>query len=631
MGWAPNDPGKTSLNHGKSWVLQNGALRLELTPDAKLIATSRWSHSNLKIGQLYNLQFSDGTWIAQTKEDVPAIAQISDPNGKGLSETLHLHQSTRSKHDLNLEWRLWLENGKHYARQTLTITAGTEDVPIDKVFLSEGSGESPRVGTVQGAPVVAGSYFVGLEHPMSQSEVKADGHWTVSIARKIPLRAGQSITYSSVLGVAPAGQMRRAFLAYVEDQRARRYEPFLHYNSWYDLGEFGRYTADQCVDRIHKFGDELEKKRGVKLRSFLFDDGWDDPKTLWEFNAGFPKGFNPLKDAAESYDAGPGVWLSPWGGYAEPRDQRLANGKAHGMEIDSEGFALSGPKYYDLFHQVCLDFVQKYGVNQFKFDGTGSPDKQYPGSQFASDFEAAIQLIHDLRAAKPGLFINLTTGTWPSPFWTRFADSIWRGGEDHSFDGVGTWRQKWMTYRDGDTHHNIVSAHSMYPLNSLMLHGLIFAKYANHLNTDPGGDFRSEIRSYFGNGTQLQEMYITPDLLSQQNWDDLAESAKWSYANRDVLVDSHWVGGDPSSLSVYGWASWSPRKSILVLRNPSDKSQAFSIDLSSVFELPASTHGVWQAKSPYRDSGDVVEIKSGASKVVILKPFQVMVLEGAIR
>ena len=73
--------------------------------------------------------------------------------------------------------------------------------------------------------------------------------------------------------------------------------------------------------------------------------------------------------------------------------------------------------------------IRKYGVNQFKFDGTGNVDSVVPGSQFDSDFSAAIHLIGELRAAKPDIFINLTTGTWPSPFWLMYADSIWRGGE----------------------------------------------------------------------------------------------------------------------------------------------------------------------------------------------------------
>ena len=36
------------------------------------------------------------------------------------------------------------------------------------------------------------------------------------------------------------------------------------------------------------------------------------------------------------------------------------------------GLALSGPKYYARFHDVVTEMVTKYGVNQFKFDGTGN-------------------------------------------------------------------------------------------------------------------------------------------------------------------------------------------------------------------------------------------------------------------
>ena len=65
----------------------------------------------------------------------------------------------------------------------------------------------------------------------------------------------------------------------------------------------------------------------------------------------------------------------------------------------------------------------------------------------------------------------------------------------------------------------------------------------------------------------------------------LAEAARWSRANADVLVDTHWIGGDPGKLEVYGYASWSPRKGIVMLRNPSDRPQIFSWTCTA-FELP---------------------------------------------
>jgi len=113
------------------------------------------------------------------------------------------------------------------------------------------------------------------------------------------------------------------------------------------------------------------------------------------------------------------VWFSPWGGYDKEKEERIAAGEKAGFETVKGGFALSGPRYYKLFETNLLEMVTKYGVNQFKIDGTGNVDQVFPGSLFDSDFSAAIHLIERLRQQDPKIFINLTTGTWPSPFSLR--------------------------------------------------------------------------------------------------------------------------------------------------------------------------------------------------------------------
>ncbi len=530
---------------------------------------------------------------------------------------------------LRITWRGILLDDSAYIRQELTLSAKDKDLKIASVRLVDLNLPAASVyGSVKGSPIVLGDMFFAFEHPLSESKV-AGTRAISALSRELPLKAGQSVTYSSVMGVTHPGQLRRDFLQYVERERAHPYRTFLHYNSWYDLGYFNRYDQTGALQVIDAFGTELTKKRGVKLDSFLFDDGWDDPKTLWHFNSGFPNGFTPIKDEAVEYDTAPGIWLSPWGGYGKPRDERLKFGKELGFETNEAGFALSGPKYYSHFRDTCLEMIRKYGINQFKFDGTGNADQTIPGSQFDSDFDAAIHLIGELRAEKPDLYIDLTTGTYPSPFWLKYADSIWRGGEDHSFAGVGSYRQKWITYRDADTYAGIVMSGPLFPLNSLMLHGMIYARYAHNLNTDPNNDFASEVRSYFGTGTQLQEMYITPTLLSQDNWDTLAEAAKWSRKNAEVLKDTHWVGGDPAVLEVYGWAAWSPQKGILTLRNPSNMAQDFVVDVQQIFELPAGAPVSYEASSPWQqDAGKpAIQLQAGHPHTIHLAAFQVLNLD----
>ena len=162
-----------------------------------------------------------------------------------------------------------------------------------------------------------------------------------------------------------------------------------------------------------------------------------------------------------------------------------------------------------------------------------------------------------------------------------------------------------------------------------MLHGIIYAQKAQHLTDDPGHDFAAEVHSYFGSGTQLQEMYITPSFLSQADWDTLAESAKWSRHNAVILRDTHWVGGDPGKNEPYGWASWNANCGILVLRNPSAQAQQLSIDIQKAFELPEDAAKHYIMQSPWIvDAGNPsLTLDARHPHIFKLKPFEVLTLQ----
>jgi hypothetical protein len=127
----------------------------------------------------------------------------------------------------------------------------------------------------------------------------------------------------------------------------------------------------------------------------------------------------------------------------------------------------------------------------------------------------------------------------------------------------------------------------------------------------------------------LQELYITPALLSEANWDVLAETAKWSRQNASTLVDTHWIGGDPRWLQVYGWAAWSSEKGILTLRNPSSEPQEFTCDIGQAFELPAGAPHAFGAHSPWAvdNTQAGIHLVAGTPHTFHLAPFQVLTLE----
>jgi hypothetical protein len=589
-------------------------------------------------GECFRVELGDGTILKSSDFKMagqPAVESLkrdaSSPNA-ARHEAGHQLVAKLSAPDKNLsaEWRVILRDGSAYVRQELTLHATGQDVFVKQiVLLDEKAPGAKTLGTVDGSPVVAGNFFFGYEHPMSKNAVGTDSSVQCSFLRNAVLKAGEALTQSCVVGVVPAGQLRRGFLAYVERERVHPYRPFLHYNSWFDIAwDKQKYDEARSLDAIDFFGRELVQKRGVQMDSYLFDDGWDDDKSLWKFHNGFPNGFTPLKNEAAKFHAGIGVWISPFGGYDVAKTRRLKYGSEYGFETNSSGFSLSGPKYFQRFHDIVLEMADKYGVNQFKFDGLAAGGKA-AANGLTRDGDAMLRLVTDLRAAKPDIYINQTVGTWPSPFWLLYVDSTWRAGADHAFTGKGSDRQQWITYRDAETYKNVVQRGPLYPLNSIMLHGIIFATNASKLTTTSDADFADEVHSFFGSGTQLQEMYITPKLLNAKNWDDLAEGAKWSRANAAVLVDTHWVGGNPGNNEVYGWASWSPRKAILVLRNPDDKPATFSANLQRIFELPEGAAKTYHFHSPWKNdrSQPVLKLTSGEAHTFQLKPFEILVLE----
>ena len=160
-----------------------------------------------------------------------------------------------------------------------------------------------------------------------------------------------------------------------------------------------------------------------------------------------------------------------------------------------------------------------------------------------------------------------------------------------------------------------------------MLHGIIYASQANGLNSDPNGDFKDEVHSYFGSGTDLQEMYITPSLLTAHNWDILASTAKWARNNAETLKDTHWIGGDPGRLQVYGWAAWSRAKGIVTLRNPSDKKQDFLLDIKTAFELPPNASLDYVTTDPWNMAEKAQVLRVGQPIRISMKPFEVRTLE----
>lgn len=566
-------------------------------------------------------------FLTLPNEDVIHAADFKIKNVTQKDDAIHINYEHK---DFDVSVVLNVLKGK-YASIDYTIKAKGKAREVAKItfFPTKGQSQAPYVdGAINSSPIIADSFFILPEKPIVNTYAY-ETTTNLNVELKTPIETDAPVTFTTYFGTFEENnQLRRSFNQFINAMRPRPYQQYLHYNSWMDIGFFTTYTEQEVLDRMDTYADELIKKRGVQLDGFLLDDGWDDRTGKWLFGPAFSKGFGVVKEKADSLNTSVGLWLSPWGGYNKPRDIRVSHAKENGFETVDGKFALSGPNYFRNFNEQIIKLIKNEHITSFKLDGMGNANSHIKGSQFASDFDASIELIKNMREANKDLFINLTTGTNASPSWLFYADSIWRQGDDINVFGKGSPAQQWMTYRDAETYRSIVRKGPLFPINSLMYHGIVSAENAyfglEKVQTDH--DFADQVWSYFATGTQLQELYITPSMLNSNKWDTLADAAKWSRENSDVLVDTHWIGGDPTALAVYGWASWSKDKAIFGLRNPSDKAQSYYLDLTKDFEIPSGEATRFTLKTVY---GTNASLAKDYSKPVIitLKPLETLVIE----
>lgn len=523
-----------------------------------------------------------------------------------------------------VEWRAILRDGAHYLReQVLVAPQGDSGTLTNVEVVNFPVAGTKQIGTVPGSPLAGDGWFFGAELPNGANDAEDGAH--SSVATELPLKKGATYRFASVAGLYSPDQLRRSFLAYIERERARPSSPFLHYNCWYDLAQ-GVNAAD-FMAAIAAYHKEMVEKRGAQMDSYVVDDGWDDSRdTFWEVDKKkFPRGFAPVAAMLKQYGSHLGLWLSPLGGYGEA-EQRTANARKLGLVEEGKGLDLSYPPYYKWFLDKHLELIRDFQVNYFKWDKAGEGVTPH--------FLALVRIASELRRANPKVFINVTVGTWPSPFWLNHIDSTWRTGTaDMFWVGAGDKREQWLNFRDAEAYARFVKPAPLYPLNSVMHHGIALGKhYQGKEIAVAGPDLKHDARSYFATGASLQELYLSPDMMTKEGWDEVANGAKWSRQNFDVLTDAHWVGGDPAKGEVYGYASWAPRKGIFMLRNPSDKPGSITLDAATMFELPKTASRDFTLSSPYADQRiRTGTLRAGQPQTFALEPFEVLVLEAQPR
>jgi hypothetical protein len=578
-------------------------------------------------------QFNGDLQVSFTKKDYKYVRyDFRDVNDEGKELNLYFTPFDNNN-TVQLKITYQLMPGKFYSKRKIAL----EDTLLQKNWLEAFVSRKGKVGNISssaatdylvrqessnnsqqetthiikkgefGQPCavdfINGGVFFGIEYPAATNVVKQEDNKVELNCRELigtVVRKDWVESNWVVEGLAPDHYVKDWFFNYLPDIRVSPVRPYTLYNSWYDLRspEYPKVEPNHVMNEknilniIDLFKKNMIDKYGMKLDAFVLDDGWDIYESDWKMRPQtFPHGVKPIVNALKPLGTTLGIWFGPTGGYSF-RMKRINWMKAHGYETvgtttNDEMMDIAGPKYSALFEKRTTDLA-KEGVGYFKWDGIQFSSSE-PGSGHALGYhsrraamESVIEKCKAVRAINPNEYLNITSGTWMSPWWLKYANQIWMQGQDYGYADVPSVNERdgAITYKDFVLYDDFHNQDLWFPVSNLMTHGIIKGNLERlGGEDDPLDKLANDAVFYFGRGVSMYEMYISPDLLNPGEWEVLSKSLAWAKDRFPILNKTYMVGGDPTKGEPYAYEHFKNDSGIIAVRNPIMQPQQITFKL----------------------------------------------------
>ena len=446
--------------------------------------------------------------------------------------------------------------------------------------------EIPEYQAMLGQPFFIDSLFFGCEFPATDNRIL---HGRGQIKYYIGKNVRSFKCPVTVMGAAGDNtliEVKKAFNEYIDFISVPR-ELRFNFNSWYDsMGNINEEGIKALFTSVH---DNLNSHNAPSLDSYVIDDGWQNSKAkFWDIKTkAFPNELKDISQLVGGFDSTLGLWISPRGGYKNCKKfaKKIQSGKNGFFNAESEDICIGSKKYIDNLYEFISDKMKTLSVSYLKLDGFSlRPCKNEKHDHAVGGYEDMyyvtemlhrwIELFNDIREVNPELYINMTCYVNPSPWWLQWVNAIWlQNSQDIGFSNNIEEQSKLdaeITYRDSRYYDCFIRRSCALPLNAAYNHEPIYGKGANVDYSDE--EFKKYILWCAVRGQALNELYISPDKMSEGKWYSLAEAMNFQKENFDILKKASFIGGDPEESNIYGYVSFTEEgEGIVALRNPSDE------------------------------------------------------------
>lgn len=577
----------------------------------------------------------------------------------------------------------YVVKGEAYSRKKI-ILHYQQPATVDRLETERFVLTAPATGGGRGEPVFADArWFFGLEYPASYTR-HSDGNTPASYARYYDKVGNYSFIDLEGRDVEPAavkGMLRlmhfpgyavaegnsgyyihsktavvgcreenrsveQSFLQYLTTMwKAPR--SFLHYNNWFEP-RAKDLSGDGLLNIWREFKTAIAPY-GIKMDAMVADDGWQQRKSIWDpATRYFPNGLADMKKLSarlKSEGTGFGLWLAindytndiTWArqqGYKEAIPNSYF--KQYGRYL-----SLSATQNKTKLLQQIPEIVRQTNAIYYKHDFNELSDLSEGNNHPATDrhgheanLDAAIEILLATRKVNPDIYQNLTNWIWFSPYWLMYADYLWMLSGD---DGTnGNWPElstRATASTDRDTYiwrmFGNPADRPLVPVSRLMTHGIIKTSDGRMESKDDTlQDWLEYVLMHYGRGTLLKEWYISPEVMSADEWKALCTVDNWAAAHRSALNNTVFVGGRPDEGNAYGYMGWDGDKGLLVARNTQANPQELIIPFDRSVNFPAAFGEKYHANItfPYQDVYPQTFI-SGKTIRLLLPGYATMALE----
>ena len=583
-----------------------------------------------------------------------------------------------------VEMKVVMYDGDHFMRKWIELKTTDKETRVkfidgERLKVAEGAKTwtAPRDKggvvamemdkSVLGQPVYINGMFFGCEFPEADTqimdEVARSRYWTgknfADFERDGQLtKDGEFVSWETVCGATHSdgsdmNVIQTDFYAYITSI-SKPSDFRIQYNSWFDNMMF---IDDENIIESFKAVDKELSETGVRpLESYVVDDGWnqyrattnqyttgddlrrngsvDEPLGIntsgfWQFNNKFPDGLTPSSNLVHKLGSEFGVWIGPRGGYNYYDNlaniiAKAGNGSSAGGSID-----VADQRYVDKFGDMAVDWMQKYGVNYWKWDGfadggqygaftsgedharyneahqhmEGGPHHFYHVTDLWEKWIVLFDRVWDTASAKQieDLWVSLTCYVNPSPWFLQWSNSVWiqctldRGDVDNGL--LHDKMNMMLTYRDACYYDFLKNHEFQFPLANLYNHDPVYGKEGTGIKADSmnGEQFRNYLYMMGTRGTAFWELYYSDSLFNDEKYLVNADFLEWEEGNFDMLRNAKMIGsGSPASqvklggidaggtYSTYGFAGFNNDgdEGIISMRNPDTVAKELNFTLN---------------------------------------------------